>query len=262
MQFAKRSHPGSRPGASWSGFAVASTNAPLRFNLARRIGPRRCADRVAWVSRRESPAGRWIAGPVELVSVLTSTSPVWSRLDPVAQGKIVSVDLKAHGITNYGTLQVRGMGGDKDGALELFADGVRQELARWPDASATNMKSAFVYTASPLASTSFGYTGDRPTRWTNASSIWVHGFWGNLFGDQHLPVTAIDTVARTVSVSQSPNYAFKAGQPFYAYNLLEELTVPGEWYLDRATGILYLWPTRIQRPRSSSSRCSGRRSFK
>lgn len=29
---------------------------------------------------------------------------------------------------------------------------------------------------------------------------------------------------------------------YYAYNLLEEIDRPGEWYLNRATGILYFWP--------------------
>ena len=29
---------------------------------------------------------------------------------------------------------------------------------------------------------------------------------------------------------------------YYAYNLLEELDQPGEWYLDRSTGTLYLYP--------------------
>jgi Right handed beta helix region len=175
---------------------------------------------------------------------VTSAAPVWSRLDPSAQGKVVSVDLKAHGITDFGTLQVRGMSIDKDGALELFADGVRQELARWPDASETDKKSGFITTADPLATTSFGYAGDRPKRWTSAPEIWVHGLWGNLFGDEHLRVTSIDTTAHTMTVNQAPNYAFKTGQPFYAYNLLEEITVPGEWYVDRTSGTLYVWPTR------------------
>jgi hypothetical protein len=34
----------------------------------------------------------------------------------------------------------------------------------------------------------------------------------------------------------------RAGQSWYAYNLLEEITQPGEWYLDRSTGLLYIWP--------------------
>ena len=34
----------------------------------------------------------------------------------------------------------------------------------------------------------------------------------------------------------------RADQRFYAYNLLEELDAPGEWYLDRQKGLLYFYP--------------------
>ena len=42
-----------------------------------------------------------------------------------------------------------------------------------------------------------------------------------------------------------PLYGIKPGLPFYAYNLLEELTTPGEYYLERSTGILYYWPDGV-----------------
>ena len=37
-------------------------------------------------------------------------------------------------------------------------------------------------------------------------------------------------------------YSFRKGQRFYFLNLLEELDQPGEWFLDRKTGVLYFWP--------------------
>jgi hypothetical protein len=38
------------------------------------------------------------------------------------------------------------------------------------------------------------------------------------------------------------NYGFRKGQRFYFVNLLEELDQPGEWFLDRNSGILFFWP--------------------
>ncbi len=38
------------------------------------------------------------------------------------------------------------------------------------------------------------------------------------------------------------NYGYRAGQPYYALNLLSEIDMPGEWYIDRASGTLYLYP--------------------
>ncbi len=39
-----------------------------------------------------------------------------------------------------------------------------------------------------------------------------------------------------------PKYGIRASQPFYALNLLEEITQPGEWYLNRTNSKLYFWP--------------------
>ena len=38
-------------------------------------------------------------------------------------------------------------------------------------------------------------------------------------------------------------YGCRAGALYYLYNILEELDEPGEWYLDRDSGMLYLYPT-------------------
>src|SRR6185503_7330208 len=40
------------------------------------------------------------------------------------------------------------------------------------------------------------------------------------------------------------HYGYRAGQWYYALNLLAELDAPGEWYVDRGAGVLYFWPPR------------------
>ena len=37
-------------------------------------------------------------------------------------------------------------------------------------------------------------------------------------------------------------YDYREGNPYYAFNLLEEIDTPGEWYLNRKTGTLYFYP--------------------
>jgi hypothetical protein len=172
---------------------------------------------------------------------VTSASPVWPRLAPAAQGKVVQVNLPAHGISDYGTIVARGYGVSGHAALELFIDGVAQTLARWPDASSLDVKAGFASLAAPVGNT-FGYTGEEPARWSRPDEVWLHGLWGWDWADQHLPVAAIDLVGHTITLGKAPQYPLKAGQPFYAENILEELTVPGEFYLDRTSGVLYFWP--------------------
>ena len=67
--------------------------------------------------------------PSSAFTALTSASPVWSRLDPAAQGQVLVANLPALGVTDYGTLQERGFcHSGSTAALELPSTGQR---CRW-----------------------------------------------------------------------------------------------------------------------------------
>ncbi|MBK9991067.1 MAG: right-handed parallel beta-helix repeat-containing protein [Verrucomicrobia bacterium] len=113
----------------------------------------------------------------------------------------------------------------------------------------------FAYTTDPISGTTFTYTSDRPLRWQQASDAWVEGLWYWNWADHHLPIAKLDTINHAITVPNLPNRngvedPIVANRPWYAYNLLEEITQPGEWYLDRTTGILYLWPPDTFNPSS------------
>ena len=54
---------------------------------------------------------------------------------------------------------------------------------------------------------------------------------------------SIDTARREI-ITYPPQgvYGYAKGKRYYAFNILEELDEPGEWYLDRNSGVLYFWP--------------------
>ncbi len=116
--------------------------------------------------------------------------------------------------------------------------------------SPARVTSGWAHVQAPLAAKSFSYAGDRPSRWTQATDVWVAGMWGFHWADYHRKVASIDASARRITIDQPADveslpfgaYGVAADQPWYAYNLPEEITVPGEYYLDRQSGILYLWP--------------------
>jgi hypothetical protein len=167
-----------------------------------------------------------------------STSPVWLRLDPSAQGNVYAVNLAAHGITDYGTLKPGGYLVNTIAPMELFCNGRPMTLGRWPNAD-----QPFASTVSAPSSNQITYSGTRPSRWTQAQDVWLHGFWENTFADYHVPVTSINTAAQTITFQNTPaQFSPAAGHPYYAYNLLEEIDEPGEYYIDRTAGILYFWP--------------------
>lgn len=84
---------------------------------------------------------------------------------------------------------------------------------------------------------------ERVKHWTKAPDIWAYGYWKYNWASLGGHVRSIDSDKGTITL-QHPVWESNAveGQRFYVYNLLEELDVPGEWYLERETGMLYLYP--------------------
>ncbi len=183
---------------------------------------------------------------------LTEDSSAYARVDVAARPHVRVADLSALGLTDPGTLRRRGFcTNPTSSAAELFVNGTPLRLARWPDATsdtsaepdaAVPINHGFAGIVADVDGRSFTYAGDRPSRWASAPDAWLHGFWKYAWADCHVPLAGVDAANARILLGDSPGYGIAAGQPYYAYNLLEELTEPGEWYLDRTTGLLYVWP--------------------
>lgn len=166
---------------------------------------------------------------------------ILNRLAPEARGHVLQADLKRAGIEDYGNV--------KGGGPELFFADKPMTLARWPNegfvkiAGLVEPDTVNVRGRKGSKTGKFMYTGDRPKRWTDESDIWVHGYWFWDWSDERQKVESIDTDKRIISVAPPHHrYGYRTGQWFYAMNILAELDTPGEWHLDRETGILYFWP--------------------
>ena len=155
------------------------------------------------------------------------------------RGSILQVSLPRQGVTNFGEMTSRGFGRTHVAGLELFFAGRPMTLARWP-----NRGWAHISAATPEKATDhFAFDGDRPARWVKSPDAWVYGYWTYDWADSYERVAAIDMATHTIRTdSPTPPYGYKAGQRWRVVNVLEELDEPGEWYLDRAAGILYFWP--------------------
>lgn len=219
---------------------------------------------------------RLTGGPQFQLSDFTKvTDPdVLKRMYPEAAKKAVMLDLKAHGITEYGELPLYGhsMGmlqiktryKQGDNAPELFFKAVPLTIARWPNEGFATVgkvvengdvirdwmddrKGLDKYVPleernDPPRGFSFMFDSDELKRWTNAEDMRMYGYWFNNWSEQTVEVASIDAVAGVIHSVQPSCYGVKSGQRFYVYNLLEEMDEPGEWYLDRDKGILYLIP--------------------
>ena len=180
---------------------------------------------------------------------------VLGRLDEKARPAVVQTDLRAAGISDFGRLQSRGFGRRTVPAhLELFFDGQPMTLARWPNEGAWERIAGFPQQAARnddhggtigSLSEGFFYAGDRPQRWKSLDGIWVHGYWAWDWANSYESVASLDREKRLIKTAPPyGQYGFRKGQRFYFLNVLEELDQPGEWFLDRAAGILYFWPPK------------------
>ena len=166
---------------------------------------------------------------------------VLGRLDPAARGHVLQADLKAQGITDFGQITPRGFGNPVTPAgLELFFKDAPMTLARWPN---TGQWARIAGTAADQGADHFSYEGDRPARWAKAEDAWVYGYWQFDWADSYTKITGMDAPHRHIQTAPAEGLmAYTPGHRWYALNLLEELDTPGEWFLDRRTGLLYFWP--------------------
>jgi hypothetical protein len=126
------------------------------------------------------------------------------------------------------------------------------------------IKRGYAFTGAITGTYEFNYgrgPGDRARRWTAAPDAWVAGYWKVDFLEAHRRITGITAHGASTGIEFSPSpYEKPQGteevmtmgedRPWFAYNLLEEITRPGEWYLDRANGLLYMWPSAGSGPAS------------
>jgi hypothetical protein len=169
---------------------------------------------------------------------LTPDTSLWNNLDPSARENVLSCNLREAGISNYGAVNPIPFGAQEPAPLELFFNDTPMTLARWP-----NQGFAFSLGAPPNSSgQSFLYEGDQPTRWAGSKTLMLHGYFGKPWADETVIGFAVNPDAHTLSVEPKPRYGFGKNLPYYAFNLIEELDTPGEWFLDRPSGTLYFWP--------------------
>lgn len=190
--------------------------------------------------------GRTVSGFVPVAD-----PAVLKRLLPEARGQVLQADLKAQGITDFGTFRSRGFGRPLAPAmLELIYQGQPMPLAHWPQNGFTKI------TGFPAGGTDDGhgtplgqlengffYEGDRPASWSNLGDILVHGYWAYDWANSYERIASLDPQKHHFKLlPPHGTYGYIVGQRIQFLNILEELAAPGQWYLDRQTGILYFWP--------------------
>jgi hypothetical protein len=177
-----------------------------------------------------------------------TNSSTLAKIDSAAKGKIVQLDAKALGLTHISEFPKQFS--DGGGIFELFFNGKRMPLSRWPDVGNTTMQEVITVGEKNIPG-AFVYRDNRAERWDVNSGVWLKGFWRVGWENPAIKLAAIDKTTKQISFVSGihggigSKYHRPKGsgkEEWYAINLLEEITKPGEWCIDFNTGTLYFWP--------------------
>ncbi|MNO46430.1 hypothetical protein D3C76_367170 [compost metagenome] len=192
----------------------------------------------------------------EWFTPVTNESVLNRIISTDARSKVLQVDLMGHGITDYGVMSRHGYYKANDVSqtppMELYIEGEGMTLARWPNKGTVQMgniidpgptrKDADLQTRGGT----FTYTYERPELWTQADDIWLDGIFGYSWEWSYNKIASIDTQNKSITLAYGEmSGLFKNWYPdfHFAQNLLEEIDMPGEYYIDRSQGMLYFMPT-------------------
>ena len=177
---------------------------------------------------------------------------ILNRIPVEAREQIMSLSLKDSGIEywkfkQFGTYYTSTVSEMPD----LYVNDEKMTIARWPNEGYAKVGEVIDPGTpdNPLGKKAanahgavFKYNDDRIAKWKTAADAMLYGYWQWNWSCCNLRLKSIDTVNKTISTVDSATFAVTQGQRFMAYNLLEELDAPGEWYIDRDNEILYYYP--------------------
>ncbi len=116
-------------------------------------------------------------------------------------------------------------------------NGTLQSIARWPNSGYETIED--VENSVPPK---IYYTNNIPVRWAEAKNFFVDGFLFHDWAPEWALVDKVDTLANSINIKSGTSYGIRAGGKWAAANLLEELDIPGEWYIDFDSMIMYYYP--------------------
>jgi hypothetical protein len=184
---------------------------------------------------------------------LTKFSTVKSKTErncfaPNVQGHILRAKLRKAGIIDY--LQAA----TEHNRFELYLNGKRQQLSRWPNDSSVQTGTVLGKTIDTknksIVEGFFKYTNSYIDKFATDDDLYLHGYFCYKWFDNIERVAEIDKINRTITIAKPyHHYGYKEGCDFYVLNSMSEVDEPGEYYVDRKNGYLYWYPPATFNPR-------------
>ncbi|MGN0998148.1 MAG: Ig-like domain-containing protein, partial [Faecousia sp.] len=209
---------------------------------------------------------------------------ILARLPESVRDQVLVYDVTEKlGLTSFSPIPKNGYGWpDQPSALNITVDGEAQTLSRYPNDGFVKIDTAYStgfiprnhqsnpdgscpectkandgtripcqYGEDTFAEQAGGVWGSKALAskydlWKQETDIWTFGYFRWDWADDNCGISKVELDGEYLKLTgaQPSRYGVNSGMKFYAYNLLCEIDQPGEWYLDRDTGKLYLYPTK------------------
>ena len=206
------------------------TNIKSAIDLAKRL---RAEGETRPIEVRLQPGDYHLDSPLEIDSSLGDFSLAGSGPEAVAVKGSAVLDLgwEQHEGSVYASKIPSGLYID-----QLYADGVLQILARYPD---YDENGGHFQGHAPDA-----FSKERISSWKNPVGAVLNSMHSHEWGDFHHVITGLSPEGEPVLEGGHQNNRPAEPHPEYRMveNVFEELDSPGEWYLDKEKGLLYYWP--------------------
>lgn len=150
-----------------------------------------------------------------------------SRLPKAGRGKVAYLDLSTQGIS--------GLSKSDESYPYVYVNDKQQLMSRWPNDDFTKVSSVPV-------NGEFCYEEANPSRWTRANDLRINGYFVADYFYNSTRTGGVDAKSKRIKTLDVSFQSHRAGSRWYGCNLLEEIDVPGEWYVDRDTNMLYFYP--------------------
>lgn len=156
---------------------------------------------------------------------------ILARLPKAGRGQVASMKLSDEGINSIKI-------SDKSYPF-LYVDDIEQIQSRWPNGGFTQVKSL-------PSSTMMGYDENNPSRWVLAKDARINAYFNADYWFGTSKVASVNAKDKIITLDASNGgktfTTSRVGARWYARNLLEEIDMPGEWFVDREENILYFYP--------------------
>lgn len=186
---------------------------------------------------------------------------ILNQLPKEVRDEVVQLDLRSQGITGAGYVPLIYYGVRKyKPQVKIVWDDEDCVCARWPNDEYARVKkvlypglswfSSNLYKGSgsiPDLSGEKGFvfkTGtERSKKWAEGKDAVLYGFWQYGWAVDSVKIAGVD--GTDIVFSETPvSFGVVQNGMYYVFNLLQELDSPGEWYIDKDTDIMYIYPPK------------------